>query len=455
MEILKILLVEDDPSMRDSIQSALKGQGRRVYSFSSAEEAIETFSRESFHVVITDYKLPDKDGIFLLEQIKRISQDTPVILITAYPTYPRSVEAIKKGAEDFLVKPFALEELESVVNRALEHRRLQSENEYLRTRLRDSEREYIWGPSRLMKELYEKIQRIAQTESTVLIMGETGTGKEVVAQSIHLLSRRSKGPFLCVNCAALSSGLLESELFGHEKGAFTGADRTRKGRFEIAEGGTLLLDEISEIDLALQAKLLRVLQEKKFERVGSSHPRYADVRILATTNKNLKEAVEKGLFREDLYYRLNVVPLYVPPLREHKEDIPQLAEHFLRRFIPAKTPVLPADVLELFYSYNWPGNIRELANIIERALVLSPDGKLSAGLIAPWLCSEAPERSMIYEALVNLPMEKIEENVILANLRYFKGNKEKAANALGISSRTLRDKLKKLSKDVKEFPEDG
>ena len=331
------------------------------------------------------------------------------------------------------------------------NRELTAQIEYLKVLLSEEEDvEYVWGSSDRMKAIYDTIKKVAETDSTVLITGESGAGKEVVARTIHRLSRRKDKPFLCVNCAALSAGLLESELFGHEKGAFTGADKMRRGRFELAEGGTLLLDEVSEIDLDLQAKLLRVLQEKTYERVGNSEPRRADVRVLATTNRDLRQAISKGLFREDLYYRLNVVPLYLPSLRDRKDDIPQLVEHFLKRFCGKSAPrTVPKNIMKLLLEYAWPGNVRELGNIIERAVVLSKDGELREEVIAPWLEGRAGGLDTAFESLVGLKLDEIEDRLIMLSLSRCGGNKEKAAEMLGISSRTLRDRLKKVESAAK------
>ena len=331
------------------------------------------------------------------------------------------------------------------------NRELTTQIEYLKALLSEEEDvEYVWGSSDRMKAIYDTIKKVAETDSTVLITGESGAGKEVVARTIHRLSRRKDKPFLCVNCAALSAGLLESELFGREKGAFTGADKMRRGRFELAEGGTLLLDEVSEIDLDLQAKLLRVLQEKTYERVGNSEPRRADVRVLATTNRDLRQAISKGLFREDLYYRLNVVPLYLPSLRDRKDDIPQLVEHFLKRFCGKSAPrTVPKNIMKLLLEYAWPGNVRELGNIIERAVVLSKDGELREEVIAPWLEGRAGGLDTALESLVGLKLDEIEDKLIMLSLSRCGGNKEKAAEMLGISSRTLRDRLKKVESAAK------
>jgi DNA-binding NtrC family response regulator len=349
-----------------------------------------------------------------------------------------AVGAMKKGAYDFILKPIKLDELELLAARALEHRALSVENEVLRARVGEASTELVWGPG--SRDLHELLQRAAQSDATVLIAGESGTGKEGTARTLHQLSPRRAAPFLAVNCAALSAGLLESELFGHEKGAFTGAEKLRKGRFELAEGGTLLLDEVSEIDPGLQAKLLRVLQERTYERVGSSQPRRADVRVVATTNRNLPDEVARGRFRQDLYYRLNVLPVRLKPLRERREEIPLLAEHFAKRH--RKT--LSKGALKLLAGYDWPGNVRELGNVLERAAVLSPGDEIGGEMIGPWLEGGVPRAGgAATGSLAGIPLEALERRAIEETLRAEGGNRERAARVLGISSRTLRDKLKR------------
>jgi DNA-binding NtrC family response regulator len=429
-----IWVIDDEAILRDAMAEALRRAGHRVESFESARPALERLGSEPCDLVITDLRLPDLDGIAVLEEVRRAAPDVPVLVVTAHGTVESAVGAMKKGAYDYILKPFRLEELEALVERALAHRRLEVENEVLRARVGDAaEPEAVWGPA--TRGVLALLERAAQSDATVLITGESGTGKEVAARTLHRLSRRRAGPFLCVNCAALSAGLLESELFGHEKGAFTGADRLRKGRFELADGGTLLLDEVGEIDPALQAKLLRVLQERSFERVGSSRTRRADVRVVATTNRDLPAEVARGRFREDLYYRLNVLPVRMPPLRERREEIPLLAEHFLARH----RKDISAAAMRALCAYDWPGNVRELANLLERAAVLCPGDEISAEMIAPWL--EAPVRAPL--SLAGRTLEEIERRAIEENLRACGGNRERAARVLGISARTLRDKLKK------------
>jgi len=328
----RICVIDDKELLRESLSASLTRQDHRVTAFADPTRALEAIKAGSFDVVITDLKMPKMDGIALLRALRTAGCDVPVILMTAYGTVPTAVEAMKLGAFDYIQKPFEAEEICILAERAIQHGRLRAENEALRATLRDwdASRRLV-GDSAVMQELRSKIARVASSTSTVLVQGESGTGKELVARAIHAASPRADRPMLCLNCAALSGNLLESELFGHEKGAFTGADRLRKGRFELADGGTLLLDEISELPVELQAKLLRVLQERQFERVGSSITRTVDVRLIATTNRDLPAWVRQGKFREDLFYRLSVLPIVVPPLRDRREDIPELVRYFLER----------------------------------------------------------------------------------------------------------------------------
>jgi len=357
-----------------------------------------------------------------------------------------AVRAMKQGAFDYIKKPFEPEEIEMILRNAVERRALMAENEYLRARVaQERAPSLVVGVSRAMRDVMAEARKIAAvSSSTVLIYGESGTGKEVIARAIHAESPRAGKPFLAVNCAALSAGLLESELFGHEKGAFTGADRMRKGRFELAEGGTLLLDEVSEIDIGLQAKLLRVLQEREFERVGSSDTRRADVRVIATTNRDLTAAVREHKFREDLYFRLNVLPVRVPPLREHIEDIPELVEHFIEkcgRVLGKKLEGIKPHALRKLEEYHWPGNIRELENVIERAVVLASGRVIEVEDISPSL-----DGSRMLSAGGDMEIttvEEMERRLIVAALERFGWHQKRSAEVLGIGVRTLRDKMKK------------
>ncbi len=426
--------MDDEAILRDAIAEALRRAGHEVDAFDSGQPAMDRFARESYQLVITDLKMPGMDGMAVLDEARRAAADVPVLIVTAHGTVESAVEAMKKGAYDYIIKPFKLDELELLVERALRHGMLEAENEVLRARVGEKNGvEAVWSPA--TGEVHRLLERAAQSDATVLITGESGTGKEVAARTLHQLSKRRAAPFLAVNCAALSAGLLESELFGHERGAFTGADRARKGRFELAHGGTLLLDEVSEIDPGLQAKLLRVLQERAFERVGSSLTRRADVRVAATTNRDLAAEVARGRFREDLYYRLNVLPIRMPPLRERREEIPLLAEHFLARHRKR----VSKGAMKRLCEYDWPGNVRELANVIERGAVLSAGDEISGETIGPWL--EGAARGA--PSVLGVPLEDLERRAIEDNLKAQGGNRERTARILGISSRTLRDKLKK------------
>jgi DNA-binding NtrC family response regulator len=432
--VSRILIIDDEAILRDAAAEALRRAGHAVDAFDAGRPALDAFAQSGYDLVLSDLRMPGMDGVAVLEEAKRLAPDVPVILVTAFGTVETAVGAMKKGAYDFIIKPYRLEELESLVARALEHRLLSVENEVLRAKVGDAEETAaVWSSA--TRDIHDLLERAAQSDATVLISGESGTGKEVAARTLHQLSKRRAAPFLCVNCAALSAGLLESELFGHEKGAFTGADRLRKGRFELADGGTLLLDEVSEIDPGLQAKLLRVLQERSFERVGSSQTKRADVRVIATTNRDLPAEVEKGRFRQDLYYRLNVLPVRLKPLRERREEIPMLVDHFLKKH----RKQVSKGAMSRLCAYDWPGNVRELGNIVERAAVLSAGDEISGETIAPWLEGSARPT----QAIVGQPLENVERRVIEENLKANGGNREKTARVLGITSRTLRDKLKR------------
>jgi DNA-binding NtrC family response regulator len=402
-------------------------------------------------LLISDLKMPKMTGIELLQESRRLRPDMPVVLMTAFATVATAVEAMKLGAYDYIQKPFDGEEIRLLVDRTLEHTRLVRENQALRAMAEPAAPRPLIGSGPAMTEVKRKIELVARSAVTVLIRGESGTGKEVVARAIHHASPRVERPMLAVNCAALSESLLESELFGHEKGSFTGADKTRRGRFELADGGSLLLDEISEIAPALQAKLLRVLQESQFERVGSSVSQQVDVRVIATSNRDLDEAVEQGKFRQDLYYRLNVVPIDLPPLRQRSEDIPELCRHFLHQVAKRENSPfrhVENDALRAMQRYSWPGNVRELQNILERAAVLeSEPGIVRAETIEPWLRPRGVNASAV-DDLAGKPLADIEKQVILSTLNQFKGHRVKTAGALGIGVRTLGMKLKRWKEEA-------
>ncbi|MEW6251410.1 MAG: sigma-54 dependent transcriptional regulator, partial [Planctomycetota bacterium] len=416
----------------------------------NAQEALTLIKQQSFDVVLTDLRMPGLDGLGLLREMRRMGIDVPVILMTAHGTVPNAVEAMKLGALDYLQKPFSPEEVEITIERAVREHALLRDNEIMRRTIEDLDRtRELIGQSPAMRPVLEKVQRVAQSPATVLITGESGTGKELVARAIHAASPRAQQPMLCVNCAALSPTLLESELFGHERGAFTGADRMRKGRFELADGGTLLLDEVSEIAPPLQAKLLRVLQEHEYERVGSSVTRRTDVRVIATTNRNLREWAAKARFREDLYYRLSVLPLEVPPLRERREDILPLVEHFVGHSTSRdgrERPKFTPEALKAIQDYAWPGNVRELENFCERVCVLEAGREVTAATLAPFLngplkVASAPAAGIQYRD--GSILDDAERDLVLRTLERFAGHREKTARALGIGLRTLGLKLKK------------
>jgi DNA-binding NtrC family response regulator len=452
----RILVVDDQDVMRDPLMESLKRDGHEVAAASDGPAAIAKLEAGRFDLLITDLKMPRMNGLELLTEARRLRPDMPVVLMTAFATIQTAVEAMKLGAYDYIQKPFNADELRLLVDRTLEHSRLRLENQALRTIADQQNARPLIGQSEVMQEVRRRIEQVGRSSVTVLVRGESGTGKEVVARAIHAASDRRERPFLAVNCAALSENLLESELFGHEKGAFTGADKLRRGRFELADGGTLLLDEISEIAPALQAKLLRVLQESSFERVGSSVTQQVDVRVIATTNRDLEQAVADGKFRQDLLYRLNVVPIELPPLRQRLEDIPDLTRHFLHQIAKRENSPfrhIEPEALRLLQRYDWPGNVRELGNIVERACVLEEaPGVIRAQTVAPWL--NRAESAATLSSLAGKPLADVEKQVILSTLHRFKGHRQKTAGALGIGVRTLGMKLKRW-KDTGEVIEAG
>jgi len=453
----RILIVDDQELIRDSLAATLAREGYEVVAAGDGPVAVSRLEGQRFDLMITDMKMPRMTGIELLAESRRLRPDMPVVMMTAFATVQTAVDAMKLGAYDYIQKPFDGDEIKQLVDRTLEHGRLKLENQALRAMAEPLIARPLISSSGIMAEVKKRIELVGRSNATVLIRGESGTGKEVVARAIHAASERRDRPFLAVNCAALSENLLESELFGHEKGAFTGADKLRRGRFELADGGSLLLDEISEIAPSLQAKLLRVLQESTFERVGSSVSQQIDVRVIATSNRNLEQSVDEGKFRQDLFYRLNVVPIELPALRHRIEDVPDLARHFLHliaRRDRAAFRHIDSDALRVMQKYDWPGNVRELQNIVERAVVLEPDPAVIHGeTIEPWLKSRiSPTASG--DALAGQPLADVEKQVILSTLQRFKGHRIKTATALGIGVRTLGMKLKRWKEDG-EFAEVG
>jgi DNA-binding NtrC family response regulator len=439
-----ILVVDDDQLVNEFITETLTRSGYEIASASSGLEALEILDEREFDLVITDVRMPEMDGITLMTKIKENMPDTVVVVITAFGTVKNAVDAMKKGAYDYILKPCSPDELVIVVNRGLEHRRLTMENRELKTQIKQKYSfDNIVGQNRHLLDVFDLIQTSAQSKATILLTGESGTGKELVAKAIHYNSPRKDKPFIRVNCAALQDNLIESELFGHEKGAFTGAIRQNRGRFELANGGTLLLDEISEMPLQLQTKLLRVLQESEFERVGSGVPVKVDVRIIATSNRNLPDEIKNGKFREDLYYRLNVIAIEVPPLRARKDDIPLLADHFIGKYNEEdgrQIEGISEKVLNILNSYPWPGNIRELENLIHRAVVTCKESILTHKDFPNYLAlgPNAVMSDMLSEPITIYEGEKI---LIFKALERHSGNRTKAADELGITTRTMRNKM--------------
>jgi len=441
----RIVVVDDNEMLRESVVEALQREDHQVAAFADPAEALKAVRTGACDCVVSDLKMPGMDGVTLLREVRAAGSEAAFILMTAFGTVDTAVAAMKLGAFDYIQKPFDAERLCMLVERAVQTVSLRSENEALRRSLTDGGPREMVGDSVCMRRLRDTIARVAASSNTVLIQGESGTGKELLARAIHEASPRRERPMLCLNCAALSGNLLESELFGHERGAFTGADRTRKGRFELADGGTLLLDEVSEIPPSLQAKLLRVLQERQFERVGSSMTRAVDVRVIATTNRNLQDWVARKRFREDLFFRLSVLPIAVPPLRERREDVPALIDHFLTRAAArAGRARLRVDeqAMRMLVDYDWPGNVRELENLCERATVLVRDGILTAPMVAPWL--QPIHRAEGFEAPLRPGhiLEDMERQLIERTLREHQGHRARTAAALGIGVRTLGLKLK-------------
>jgi DNA-binding NtrC family response regulator len=442
-----LLIVDDEKPTRDGLRAALE-ERYDVYVADDAKSAMELLESENFDVLLTDFRLPNEDGLKLIARAKSLSKPPICILMTAYGSEELAVDAMKRGADDYIAKGrLQIDELEMRIARALRRQNLETENVSLRQQL-DTQfgMENIVGNSPAMKEIFEVVQQVAPTRATVLLMGESGTGKEVFAKAIHQLSPRAKQPFVTVHCAALAPTLLESELFGHEKGAFTGAHERRIGRFEQAQGGTLFLDEIGEIDAAIQVKLLRFLGERTFERVGSNKTLTADVRLVAATNKNLEELVKTGTFREDLFFRLRVVEVVLPPLRERAGDIPLLAQRFLREFAEEnKKPVndFTADALELLMKYPWPGNVRELRTAIEHALVLCRGEKISARDLPPSVRAGDSGTGDLGRGVASndLTIKEAEKQLIARALKETNGNRTLAAEKIGMSRRTFHRKL--------------
>ncbi|MFN3680413.1 MAG: sigma-54-dependent transcriptional regulator [Nitrospira sp.] len=457
-----ILVVEDDPTVRDLLHETLVEEGYTVTAASNGKEGLEVAKTMPIQILVTDLQLPDIDGISLLDRLIRMDAKIIPIVVTGFGTIERAVRAMKSGAFDFLTKPFDPETVTIVVRKAIEVYQLRQENHLLRKAVQEQYRlEQLVGLSEPIKQVLEFVRKVADSDSTVMIQGESGTGKELVARMLHFNSYRRDRPLVSVNCGAIPENLLESELFGHEKGAFTGATHSRMGRFEMAHGGTIFLDEIGEMSLPLQVKLLRVLQERAFERVGGNRTIQVDVRIIAATNQNLEALIEEKRFRRDLFYRLNVIPIVIPPLRERKSDIPLLIDHFLARFNQTKRTRVTGishEAVRLLMQYDWPGNIRELENLVERMVVLKKEGELSVSDLPDKIsCKPAaldPREQLVRfgEDGINLmrEVEQYEYQLIIEALRKANGVTTKAAQLLQVNRTTLVEKLKRKGVDPRE-----
>ncbi len=451
----KVLVVDDEKSMCDFLEIMLKKEGYDVKTATDPKEALDLIEREPYHLVLTDVRMPEVDGFQILKKVKDVQPETLVIMITAYGSPEGAVEAMKQGAYDYITKPFRVDEVKLIIRKALERYTLWEENRRLRQEVEGRYRFWnIIGKSPKMQQVFDLIEKVSQTKVNVLIVGESGTGKELVAKAIHYNGPRKNRPFVALNCAAIPETLLESELFGYVKGAFTGAATTKRGLLEVADGGTIFFDEVGDLPPLLQAKLLRVIQEREFKRLGGTTDIKVDLRIIAATNQNLEEKIKKGEFREDLFYRLNVIQIKLPPLRERKEDIPLLAQYFLEKYskeLGKEMEGFSPEAMELLLQYHYPGNVRELENIIERSITLESGPLVTDRYIRPYL-SEAPVYPHTPNWEIEIPdggvdLEKIIEEMEKAYLRKALekagGVKKRAAELLGMNFRAIRYKLAK------------
>ncbi len=441
----KIMVVDDEESIRLMLRRVLSSSQYEVHEAANGIEALNSIKKEEYSAILLDLRMPHMNGLQVIEKMKEMDIKTPIIMMSAYGTVPEAVEAMKLGAMDYLVKPFDIDELKMTLERIIQQDEIKNENQYFRE---EEERRFnfkeIVGQSSAMKNVLEMVKKVAPLPTTVMITGESGTGKELIARALHMNSPRREKPFVVANCVAFSPGILESELFGHEKGAFTGANSRRIGRFEVAHGGTVFLDEIGEVNIVTQAKLLRVVQEKEFERVGSSASIKVEVRLIAATNKDLEKEIKEGRFREDLFYRLNVFHIDIPPLRERKEDIPRLIEHFIKKYnqiLNKRISAISSEGLSLLIDYSFPGNVRELENIIERAMIMCDSDIIEKELLF------FLEQKNVSPRLGTL--KEMEREMIKKGLIAHKGNRTKTAQHLGISRRNLILKLKEYKIDIK------
>jgi DNA-binding NtrC family response regulator len=447
----RILIADDEEVMRDVLSTLLSSESYKVDLAASGSQALEMIRDKDYSVVLLDLMMPGLDGLQVLEEMKKIDGSPVAVVLTAFASIDRAVKATKLGAFDFITKPFKNDELLLAVKNAIEHRHLVEENRRLKRSLRERfSFQNIIGKSASMQQVFDLITQVAPRRSTILIQGESGTGKELVAKAIHASSGRADAPFVAINCGNIPSDLLESELFGHVRGAYTGATSSKKGLFEVADGGTLFLDEVATISMEIQSKLLRVIQEREFRRLGGLENIKVDVRIIAATNTDLQIAVKQGAFRDDLYYRLNVIVVKIPPLHERSEDIPLLSEHFIKKYAEEsqrENLYLDPSAMKVLMDYDWPGNVRELENVIERAVVLSPGSCISADLFPKNITLPPPE-SPIRFAPDSAPLKErvgnFEKAIILAALEKTAWNQKKAAQLLSVNATTLSEKLKRL-----------
>jgi DNA-binding NtrC family response regulator len=445
-----ILIVEDEPKMRRLLEISLGEEGHVVHTAAEAETGLKCLRREAIDLVLTDLKLPGMNGLEFLQEAKRLDAGVPIVVMTAYGSVETAVDAMKAGASDYVLKPFTMAEMKLVIRKELDVQKVRDENRSLREALgKRYHYQNIVARSGKMQEVLAVVARVAPTNSTILLGGESGVGKDLIARAIHQNSRRSSGPFIKINSTAIPDNLFESELFGYEKGAFTGANNSKLGKFELADKGSLFLDEIGDVPAPIQVKLLRVLQEREFERLGGTKTLKVDVRLVAATNKDLRAALEQGTFREDLYYRLNVVPIDSPPLREHKEDIPDLVHHFLARFTHQngkEIETITPPAIKLLMDYHWPGNVRQLENTVERAVALSSDEVIDVDDIH---LDSGPAKAVAATSTAPLlpegvTLEQWEDEMIREALRRAQGNKSQAARMLGLSRNALRYRLSKI-----------
>jgi len=447
----KILVVDDEEIMRDVLSTLLAAENYSVDFAHNGAQALEKARESDYSVVLLDLMMPDMDGLQVLEQFRKMESNPVTVILTAFASIEKAVKATKLGAFDFITKPFKNDEILLAVKKAAEHRRLLDENLRLKKSLRERYNfKNIIGKSAAMQQVFDLIAQVAPRRSTILVQGDSGTGKELVAKAIHASSGRADAPFVAINCGNIPSDLLESEIFGHAKGAYTGATSSKKGLFEVADGGTLFLDEVATISLETQAKLLRVIQEREFRRLGGLENIKVDVRIIAATNRDLQAAVEQGTFRDDLYYRLNVIVIKLPPLQERSEDVPLLADHFIKRYCEENEKelcVLEPSALKVLMDYHWPGNVRELENVIERAVVLAPGNVITADLFPKNLSHFLPD-SQVRIPVDGLPLKErvtnYERSLILAALDHTDWNQKRAAELLSVNATTLSEKLKRL-----------